>query len=87
MPTSTSRQLNTRVQLKHDIEQHWTTAGKAANPFIPKPGEVIIYDPDSNYSEPRFKVGDGSTAVHLLPFSTTFVDDTELANMLKEVFI
>ena len=33
---------NTRIQLKHDTETNWN---KAVN-FIPKAGEMIIYDAD-----------------------------------------
>ena len=59
-------QINTRVQLKHDIEANWNTAGAAG--FVPLVGEVIIYDPDSLHDYPRIKIGNGSTKVHLLPF-------------------
>ena len=59
-------QINTRVQLKHDTEANWNTAGVAG--FIPLVGEVIIYDPDSLHDYPRIKIGNGSTKVHLLPF-------------------
>lgn len=59
-------QINTRVQLKHDTEANWNTAGEAG--FIPLVGEVIIYDPDALHDCPRIKIGNGSTKVHLLPF-------------------
>lgn len=59
-----NKTLNTRVQLKHDTQENWN----AAVNFIPKNGEVIIYDPDGNYSFPRMKVGDGETVVTELPF-------------------
>ena len=49
---------------KHDTEENWN---KAVN-FIPKQGEIIIYDVDSNYSYERMKVGDGTTLVSSLPF-------------------
>lgn len=61
--------------MKHDIEANWYAAGTAANPFIPKAGEVIIYDPDDVYENVRTKVGDGSTPVHLLPW-TSGCDET-----------
>lgn len=38
---ATEKTLKTRVVLKHDTEANWITAGNAANPFIPKIGEVI----------------------------------------------
>lgn len=59
-------QINTRIQLKHDTEANWNTAGAAG--FVPLVGEVIIYDPDSLHDYPRIKIGNGSTKVHLLPF-------------------
>jgi hypothetical protein len=52
--------------MKHDTEANWTAAGTATKPFIPKEGEIIVYD----YTDGRrMKIGDGKTAVHLLPFS------------------
>lgn len=56
--------LFTRVQLKHDVEENWV---KAVN-FIPKIGEVIVYDPDENYNYSRIKIGDGVTKINSLPF-------------------
>lgn len=36
--------------------------------YIPKQGEIIIYDIDSNYNYERIKIGDGVTSVTDLPF-------------------
>ena len=58
--------LKTRIINKHDTEENWNKATS----FVPKAGEVIIYEADSTYSYPRIKVGDGTTAVTALPFST-----------------
>ena len=58
--------MNARVAHMHDIESNWNRT----NNFIPRVGEVIVYDPDINYSYSRFKLGDGKTDVKLLPFST-----------------
>ena len=58
------KQINGRIVHKHDTEANWN---KATN-FIPKNGEIIIYDPDSNYSYARVKVGDGTIKVTSLPF-------------------
>lgn len=55
--------LKTRIQLKNDTETNW---GKATN-FIPKQGEIIIYNDSTS---PRIKVGDGVTTVTNLPFIT-----------------
>ena len=58
--------FNTRIQHKHDVEANWLKA----TTFAPKAGELIIYDIDATHSSPRFKVGDGTTLVTNLPFST-----------------
>ena len=56
--------IPSRIQHKHDIESNWN---KAIN-FIPKDGELIIYDADDIYTYPRIKVGDGVTNINNLPF-------------------
>lgn len=61
------KQINVRMQMKHDIEANWYTAGTATKPFIPKAGELIVYEPDNNY-DVRTKIGNGETPVHLLPW-------------------
>lgn len=58
------KELKTRVQHKHDVEANWS---KAVN-FIPKAGEIIIYDIDENNSYPRIKIGDGIKTVNALDF-------------------
>ena len=68
------RNLNTRIVNKHDTETNWN---KATN-FIPKQGEIIVYDIDSTYSYPRIKVGDGTTNVISLPFLITAITDDEI---------
>lgn len=57
--------LNTRIVHKHDTAENWA---KATN-FIPKQGELIIYDIDNTYTYERFKIGDGKTLVNNLPFA------------------
>ena len=37
--------------------------------FVPKDGEIIIYDSDETYEYPRMKIGDGRTYVYHLPFT------------------
>ena len=56
--------LNARIIHKHDTEANWL---KAVN-FIPKQGEMIVYDIDDNYDYERIKIGDGATLVSSLPF-------------------
>ena len=58
------KHLNSRIQQKHDTELNWN---KATN-FIPKQGEIIVYDIDDNYFYERIKIGDGITPVTNLPF-------------------
>lgn len=60
------KNINTRMIQKHDTEANWS---KAVN-FIPKQGELIVYDKDSIYDYERFKIGDGITNVNDLPFAT-----------------
>ena len=56
--------LNARTQQKHDIEANWD---KATN-FIPKAGEIIVYDEDAAHSHPRMKIGDGTSYLADLEF-------------------
>ena len=67
--------LNTRLINKHDTEENWA---KAVN-FIPKQGEIIVYDIDANYTYERIKMGDGATHVSQLPFvvDTISIDDID----------
>ena len=62
-----AKAIKTRVQNKHDVEANWSKATE----FIPLAGELIIYEPDSNYTYLRFKIGDGKTVVGSLPFLHT----------------
>ena len=61
---ATEKNIQTRIQHKHDTEANWL---KATN-FIPKAGELIIYDVDATHTEPRLKIGNGTTNVNTLPF-------------------
>lgn len=56
--------LNSRIINKHDLEVNWL---KAIN-FVPKQGELIVYDVDDKYTYQRFKIGDGVTKINDLPF-------------------
>ena len=58
------KSFNTRIVHKHDIEANWQLAVN----FIPKQGELIVYDIDENYSYQRLKIGDGTSNVNDLPF-------------------
>ena len=61
----------------HDTEANWNTATN----FIPRRGQIIVYDADENYGFERFKIGDGITPVTNLPFSINiYVQPTEPTN-------
>ena len=60
------KNFNARIVHKHDTEANWNTATS----FIPKQGELIVYDKDSTYDYERIKIGDGVTNVNSLPFAT-----------------
>ena len=59
--------MYTRIVNKHDVEANWILAVE----FIPKQGEIIIYDIDENYNYERFKIGDGIRTVTNLPFANS----------------
>lgn len=69
------KNMKTRIIHKHDTEENWN---KATN-FIPKQGEIIVYDVDSSHSYERIKVGDGTTNVNSLPYVSETVVDAELS--------
>ena len=74
--------LNTRIVQKHDTQENWE---KALN-FIPKAGEIIVYDVDDNYSYARMKIGDGVTTVGNLPFTVPEgATDDEIIDMMLEI--
>lgn len=56
--------LKSRIIHKHGTAADWSKA----TTFIPKQGELIIYDKDSTHSYERVKIGDGVTTVSSLPF-------------------
>ena len=68
--------LKGRVINKHKTAAEWyldvyisaNSTTLRDDPFIPYNGELIIYDPDSVYTERRIKFGDGATNVVALPF-------------------
>ena len=59
------KNIKTRIIHKHDTEENWN---KATN-FIPRQGEIIVYDVDATHTYERFKIGDGVTNVNSLPFT------------------
>lgn len=79
--------INGRIIHKHDTEANWLQAKN----FRPLRGEIIVYDPDNNYTYPRYKIGvwDGNEAtktdamlVFNLPFANSplYTIEYEAAN-------
>lgn len=66
------KKIKSRIINKHDVETNWS---KATN-FIPKAGELIVYDKDATHSCERLKIGDGVTVVSSLPFVSSTNDYT-----------
>ena len=76
--------INSRIIHKHDTEEGWN---KNIN-FIPKLGELIIYDIDSTYSYTRMKIGDGINSVENLPFhnySDLYYSKAEIDTFINEI--
>ena len=69
-----SKTLQTRIQLKHDTEANWITAGNNSD-FTPLAGEIIIYD-----DLRKVKIGDGQKNINELDFMT--LNPTELGNII-----
>lgn len=72
-----SKKVNSRIQNKHDTAANW----KKATGFQPLEGELIIYDTDSTYDYPRFKIGDGNRTADELPFTVNPHTHDEKANI------
>ena len=60
-----NKTLFARVVNIHDVEANWNQA----TTFVPRAGELVVYDVDSTHVYPRFKIGDGATSVVDLPFT------------------
>lgn len=69
-----SKTINGRIIQKHDTAANWAKAQS----FIPKLGEIIIYDADQNNPQVRIKIGDGATNVNQLSFVEEIIDVIEL---------
>lgn len=68
------KNISSRIIHRHDIEANWL---KAVN-FIPKQGELIVYDIDSTHDYERIKIGDGATVVSSLPFINEIITNEEI---------
>lgn len=69
--------LSSRIIHKHDVAANWI---KATN-FVPKQGEIVVYDIDADYTYERIKIGDGVRNVNALPF----VDDALRATLVEQI--
>ena len=49
----------------HATEEEWELID-----YIPKNGELIVYDEDLNHANKRFKFGDGQLKANQLPFAS-----------------
>lgn len=76
-----TKQLKTRIIHKHKTEAEWrldvydADGNLRDNPFVPLDGELIIFDPEEEGGQKRFKFGDGETNVIDLPFNTQSYND------------
>ena len=60
-----SKEFKTRIIHKHDVQSNWL---QAENKFVPLAGELIVYDADGTYTQPRYKIGNGTDLLGNLPF-------------------
>jgi len=51
-------------KIQHKTAEEWVYD----TTYVPRVGEIVIYDKDENHDYARMKVGDGSTLVAQLPF-------------------
>lgn len=74
------KNMKARIVHKHDTASNW----EKATGFIPKKGEIIVYDIDDNYAYERIKIGDGTQNVNALPFATDALE-TEINGQITLV--
>lgn len=75
------RILSARTIQIHDTEANWLKAVS----FVPRLGEIVVYDTDETHTTERFKIGDGSTLVNDLPF-TVEKNIKDFFNSKDEIF-
>ena len=86
MSTESTKTIKGRISNKHGTEEYWTLSvynnttdltdsNKRTNPFIPLPGELIVYDPDVLHPYYRFKFGDNEK------------DETKRKNVVELPFV
>jgi hypothetical protein len=77
MLMSSNASMKARITFLHNTEADWLKLD-----FIPKAGELIIYDEDEKYNYPRVKIGDGSHSLKNLPF---FIEEAILDRRLEAI--
>lgn len=64
--------MNARISQLHKTEAGWAEVQAKYEShneaFVPRSGELIVYEPDERYEYARLKIGDGETALQDLPF-------------------
>jgi hypothetical protein len=74
--------MKARLSLLHKTEANWNKLPD----FVPYSGEVIIFDPDSQYNYARLKIGDGNTKLQELPFiMTSAISEYNQAHNLVDI--
>lgn len=56
--------MKARISQLHNTEVEWLKL----TTWVPAAGEIIVYDPDTNYNYARIKIGDGKKILKNLPF-------------------
>lgn len=59
------KQIPSRTHQLSDTESNWLLVPA----FVPKLGELVVFNADENYEYPRVKIGDGVTPLIDLPFA------------------
>ena len=74
------RNITCTLISRHDSETNWVLA----KDFIPRQGEIVIYDADQLHNYERIKVGDGKTVVGDLPFVNSGLEIVDYNEDLQE---
>ena len=69
--------MKARVSQLHMTEAEWQKYSQ----LVPEAGELLVYDPDSNHSYSRIKVGDGTRTLKELDF---FIDSA-ITDILQKI--
>ena len=72
-----TKSINGVIIPRHDIEANW----KNATDFVPRLGELIVYEADTTNPKVRFKFGDGRSNVNSLPFASSDIKAEDLSKL------